>query len=125
MTRTAQNDTVNFHTLPNTDTDSGPSPHSSSRHDHVEKERLNASPIDGQHAETQVTLSVNHGANAPMRKSKTEKKAPAHVDVPALTTLMNREGKRKDKPCSVQPTVHAMANVKEKDQEKKSLRVAH
>lgn len=109
---------TSIHTLPNTDTDSGPQLHSSSRHYRVEKERLNV--------ETQVNLSTNHRANAPLCKSKIEKKTSAHVDVPTSTTLVSREGKGIGIPCSFQPTlVHASAHVKEKHREKTSSRVAH
>lgn len=97
---------TSIHTLPNTDTDSGPQLHSSSRHYRVEKERLNV--------ETQVNLSTNHRANAPLCKSKIEKKTSAHVDVPTSTTLVSREGKGIGIPCSFQPTlVHASVHVKE------------
>jgi len=51
MSRTAKDDTLNFHTLPNTDTDNDSYLHSSSQDYRFEKELVAASPIDGQQAD--------------------------------------------------------------------------
>ena len=85
MSHWAQDDTVNSVLYySNTDTDTVSHQHSSSRYYRFE----------GQQAD--------HKAIIPVRKSKIEKKASTQVDIPTLSTLVNRKGNAKVIPGSVQ-----------------------